>query len=96
MIFSRSIEISLINCKIELKLKWKKHCFIAVSVNGSTNDSPNKIIITISDTKLYASVVKLCAKDNQKLSKILSKGFEELVDCNEYKTKIENRTITND
>ena len=88
--------MSLINCKIELKLRWKKHCFIVVSVNGSTNDSPNKINITISDTKLYISVVTLSAKDKQKFSKLLSKGFGELVDWNEYKTKIENKTITND
>ena len=40
--------------------------------------------------KLYATVVTLSAKDNQKLSKLLSKGFERSVYRNEY-TKNKNR-----
>ena len=35
--------------------------------------------------------VSLSAKDNQKLSKLLSKGFERSVYLNEYKTKSENK-----
>ena len=36
------------------------------------------------------------AKDNQKLSKVLSKGFERSVYHNEYKTQSENKNTTND
>ena len=35
-------------------------------------------------------------KDNQKLSKLLSKGFERIVYWNEYKTKSENKNTTNE
>ena len=45
--------------------------------------------------KLYATVVTLSAKDNQKLSKLLSKGFERSVYRNEYRTKSENKNTKN-
>ena len=63
----------LINGKVELKLKWTNH--FVLSANGNDNDSGNSNIIffTIKDTKLYDPVVILSAKDNQKLSKLLSK-----------------------
>ena len=65
----------LINCKIGLKLKWTKYYVLSVNDNGNTNTNPNNIF-TIKDTKLYLSVVTLLARDNQKLSKLLSKGLE--------------------
>ena len=44
---------------------------------------------TIKDTKLYFLVVTLSARDNQKLTKLLSKGLERSIYWNEYKTKSE-------
>ena len=61
----------------------------------NTNAYPNNFIYTIKDTKLSTPVVNLLAKDNQKLSKLLSKGFERSVYWNEYKTKSENENTTN-
>ena len=58
-------------------------------------DSSN-IIFTIKYTKLYVPVVTLSAKDNQKLSKLLSEGFERSVCCNKYKTKSEDKSTTNE
>ena len=55
----------------------------------------NNIIFTIKDTKLDVPVVTLSARDNQKLSKLLSKVFERSVYWNEYKTKSENKNTTN-
>ena len=84
----------LINCKVELKLKWTKKCVLSAA--GYDNDNNRKnIILTIKDTKLYVSVVTLSARDNQKLSKFLSKGFERSAYWNEYKTKSENENMTN-
>ena len=37
------------------------------------------MILSIQYTKLYVPVVTLSAKDNQKLSKLLIKGFERSV-----------------
>ena len=73
--FWRSLEMPLINCKVELKLKWKKHCVLDAAGIDNINANDNNIIFTIKDTKLYDLVVSLLAKDNQKLSKLLSKGF---------------------
>ena len=78
--FWRSFEIPLINCKVELKLRWTKHCVL--SVLGDENDNANadsNITFTIKDTRLHVPVVTLSAKDNQKLSKLLRRGFEKLV-----------------
>ena len=51
---------------------------------------------TIKDTKLCVPVVALSAKDNQKLSRFLSKGFERSVYWNEYETKSENKNTANE
>ena len=50
---------------------------------------------TIKDTKLYVLPGTLSARDNKKLSKLLSKRFEISGYWNEYTTKIENRTTIN-
>ena len=47
--------------------------------NDSANDNSHNIIFTIKDIKLYVPVVTLSARDNQKLSKLLGKGFERSV-----------------
>ena len=96
--FWRSLEVPLINCKVELKLSWSKHCFLSVAgtynVNGNNGD--NNIILTIKDTKLYVPVVTSSTRDNQKLSKLLSKGFKKSVCWNEHKTKTKNKYTTNE
>ena len=87
--FWRSLEMLLINCKAELKLRWTKHCILSVAGTDNANGNDDKnIIFTIKDTKLYVPVITLTARDNQKLSKLLSKRFERSVYWNEYKTKV--------
>ena len=83
----------LINCKVELKLKWTKYCVLFAAGVDNTNANPN-FIFTVKDTKLYVPVVTLSARDNQKLSKLLSKRFEKSIYWNEYKTKNENKNTT--
>ena len=82
----------LINCKIGLKLKWIKYCVFSAAGNDNDNDNG---IFTIKDTKLYIPVVTLSARSNQKLSKLLSKGFELSVYWNKYKIKSENKNTKN-
>ena len=48
------------------------------------NDNVNNIIFTIKDKKVYVPLVILSPRDNQKLSKLLSKGFERSVYLNEH------------
>ena len=84
----------LINCKVELKLKW--NCVLAATSADNTNVNRNNIIFTIKDTKSYVPVATLSAKGNEIISEILSKGFERSVYWNEYKTKRENKSTTNE
>ena len=55
--FFRSLEMTLINCKIKLNLTWKKECVL------STDDG-NAVFI-INDTKLHVPVVTLSKEDNK-------------------------------
>ena len=75
--FWRSLEMPLINCKIELSLTWNQNCILSTVADNST--------FAITDTKLYVPVVTLKTEDNTKLSKLLSEGFKRSVYWNEYK-----------
>ena len=81
----------LINCKVELKLKWSNYCVLSAAGSDKANDNDDNIIFTIKDRKLYVAAVLLSARDNQKLTKRLSKEFESSFYWNEYKTKSENK-----
>ena len=79
----RSREIPLNNCKVELKLKWSNYYGLSAAGNDKANSNDDNIVFTIKETKLYAPVLTLSTKDNQKLTKLLSKGFERSVYWNE-------------
>ena len=69
---------------------WTKYCVLSAAGNENDNDRDDDVIFTIKDTKFHVSVVTLSARDNQKVSKLLSKGFERSVYWNEYKIKSDN------
>ena len=60
--FWRTLEMSLINCKINLILTWSVKCVIAshTAANQATK-------FAITDTKLYVLVATLSNSDNAKL-----------------------------
>ena len=60
--FWRSLEMPLINCKVELSLKWYERCLLTIA---------NTATFKITDAKLYVPIVTLSAEDNAKLSKLL-------------------------
>ena len=74
--------VELINCRIELSLKWYKNCILSSAGTAAT--------FTITDTKLYVPVVTLKIEDNAKLSELLSKGFERSIYWNKYKAILTN------
>ena len=80
---------NVINWKIELKIKWTKHCVLSANENDNVKDNNdgNNIIFTTNDTQLYVPVITLKARENQKLSKLQSQGFERLDYWNGYKVK---------
>ena len=69
----------LINCKVELSLKWTQKCILTTDANAS------KAVFKITDAKLYVLIVTLSLEDNSKLSKLLNEGFKRPIYCNEYK-----------
>ena len=76
--FWRSLEIPLINCKVEFSLNWYSNC-VTIIVNGTA------ATFTITDTKLYVPIVTWKTEENTKLSKLLSEGFKRSVYWNHYK-----------
>ena len=57
---------------------------LAAAGADNANSDSNNITFTIKDTELYAPVITLSAKGNQKPSKLLSKRFERSVYWDEY------------
>ena len=86
--FWRSLEMPLINCKIELSLKWIENCILSSAGTAAT--------FKITDAKLYVPIVTLKTEDNTKLSKLLSEGFKRPIYWNEYKVIPEKIYTTNE
>ena len=77
--FFRSLEMTLINCKVKLNLTWKKECVLS-------NQAGDAVFI-FNDTKLYVPVVTLSKEDNKDFIERQNKGFQRFVYWNQYKTK---------
>ena len=77
--FWRSLEMPLINCKIELSLKWIENCILTSAAIGANANATGAGSATfkITDQKLYVPIVTLSAEDNAKLSKLLSDGLNK-------------------
>ena len=65
-----TLEMSLINCEINLILTWSANCVISSAAENRA------IIFAISDTKLYVSVVTLSTQDNGKLLQQMKSNFK--------------------
>ena len=82
--FWRSLEMPLINCKVELSLKWYERCLLTAATTAT---------FKITDAKLYVPIVTLSVEDNSKLSKLLSEGFKRSIYWNKYKV-IDNIVVS--
>ena len=71
--FWKSLEMSFINCKVELKLEWSNYCVLSAAGNHNANGNDDNIFFTIKDTTFYVPDVTLSARDNLTLTKLLSK-----------------------
>ena len=81
--FFRSLEMPLVNCKIDLELTWHKNCMISCA-----NAAANRVVsFMITDTKLYLPIVTLSTKDNNNLTKQLNEGFKRTIYWNQYVSK---------
>ena len=78
--FWRTLEMSLINCEINLISIWSEKCVLTKDAKATT--------FAIKDTKLYVPVVFLSTQDNAKLLRQLKSGFKRTVNWNKYQSKV--------
>ena len=81
--FWRSSEMLLLNCKVELSLKWYQNCILSNLVGNST--------FTITDTKLYVPIVTLKLKIMQNYRNYYAKDLKGQFIGTKYKI-IPNKT----
>ena len=72
--FWRALEMPLINCEVELILRWSADCVIIF-----TNVAEQIPTFTITETNLYVPVVTLSTQDNAKLLPQLKSGFKRTI-----------------
>ena len=84
--FSQPFKVSWLIAKLNWTL-WIKDCVSAATCVKKDGANSSHIVFSIKDRKLYSPLVTLSAKGNQKLSKLLSKGFERSLHCSENKKK---------
>ena len=81
--FSRSLEMPLVNCKIDLELTWHKDCMIS-----SANAAAGQVVsFIITNTKFCVPIVTLSTKDNTNLTKQLNEGFNRTIYWNQHVSK---------
>ena len=81
--FFRSLEMPLVNCKIDLELTLHKDCMIS-SVNAAAGQL---VSFMITNTKLNVLVVTLPTEDNNNLTKQLNEGFKRTIYWNQCVSK---------
>ena len=69
--FSRTLEMSLINCETKRISTWSEKCVLSNDTKATT--------FATTDTKLYVPIVTLSAQDNLKLMQQLKSGFKRTI-----------------
>ena len=79
--FWRSLEMSLINCKIELSLRWIENCMLTSALidANANNTGADSATFKITDAKRYVPILTLSAEENGKLSKLFGEGFKRSI-----------------
>ena len=72
--FWKTLEMLLSNCEINLDLNWSNNCVIVATVVANQGAT-----FSITDTKLYVSVVTLSTQDNTNLLEQLKSGFKRTI-----------------
>ena len=79
--FWRTLEMTMINCEVNLILTWSSTCVITNSTGAGT--------FAITNMKLYVPVVTLLTQDNSKLFQQLKSGCKRTINWNKYLSKPE-------
>ena len=96
--FWRSLNISLINCEVELTLTWFKNCTLIDKSTREANydadpnvyeiDNPENATFKITDVKLFVPVVTLSKENDIKLLEQLKTGFKRTIKWNKYRSQM--------
>ena len=81
----RTLEMTLFNCEVNLILTWWSSTCVIVSTNAVNQGAT----FTITDTRLYVSVVTLSTQENTKLLQQLKSGVARVINWNKYLSKPE-------
>ena len=88
-IFWKTLDMSLINCKVSLNLTWSKNCVLTDMITHAdvlaqgdiparpAINAPTNVIFKIKDCKMYVPVVTLSAENDNKLLEQLKTGFKK-------------------
>ena len=88
--FWRSLDLPLINCKIEPDLSWAKDCVLIEQNNNITGVS-----FVSTSTNFYVSVVTLSVNDNIKFLENIKQGFKRTISWNKHRSEIATQTKNN-
>ena len=106
-IFRRALRIPLINCEVNLDLRWSENCVLTskatrnqIAAQGNQPlvpaiNNPTNAEFSITDCKLYVLVVTLSAENENKLFEQLKTGFPLIVEWNKYRCQISNQRANN-
>ena len=82
--FWRTLEMSLINCDVNLILTWSSNCvLVATAIQNQAGT------FEITNTKLYVPVVTLSTQENTKFLQQLKSGFKRVINWNKHFSKPE-------
>ena len=90
--FWRSLDLPLINCKIELILSWSKNCISEISRTAAVSANPPNLaraetsttsaLFQINSAQLYVTVATLSIQEN------LKQEFKKTISGNKYRSEI--------
>ena len=93
--FWRTLNMSLVNCEINLILAWSENCILTSKATRDANpdvnpaitavNNPTNVTFKITDTKLYVPVVTLSTKDDSNYLEQLKSGFKGTIKWNKYR-----------
>ena len=84
--FWRSLEMPLINCKVELSLKFIENFVLSAAEIDANADAigADSATLVVTDPKLHVPIVTLSAEYNVKLAKQLNERFKRPIYWNKY------------
>ena len=80
--FWKTLEMPLINCKVNLILTWSSACVITNPTGAER--------LAIRDTKLFVPVVTLSTQDNAELLQQKKSGFKRIINWKQVSTTSKN------